>query len=101
MKLLYAVAVGLLLAFTSCEENDSTLTQLGYDDLGTGLAQGQETDILVSMFHEIYTLGTADSCLNGNDWKYTAIGSKACGGPQMYIPYSISTTYMQFYKENI
>jgi hypothetical protein len=96
MRLLYVVAIGLLLAFASCEENASAPTLLGYDDLGTGLTQEQETDILAAMFQEIYTLATADSCQNGNDWKYTAIGSKACGGPQMYIPYSTNIDEASF-----
>lgn len=50
----------------------------------------QEKDhrILMDLFNEIQNLAYSESCSNTTNWNFVAYGSKACGGPQGYIPYS-------------
>lgn len=42
---------------------------------------------LVKMRQEIMDKIDAIPCENAEDWRPEALGSKACGGPQEYIPY--------------
>lgn len=42
-----------------------------------------------SLMKEIDSLIGTESCTDAADWKFTAIGSKACGGPSSYIAYPI------------
>ncbi len=50
----------------------------------------QEKDhrALMNLYQEIYNLSKSVACKDANDWSFTAYGSKACGGPQGYIPFS-------------
>ena len=50
----------------------------------------QEKDhrALMELFNEISELSYSKTCTNANDWNYTPYGSKACGGPQGFLPYS-------------
>ena len=45
------------------------------------------------MYREILTLSKVNSelCTDANQWDFTAIGTKACGGPEGYIAYSKKT----------
>lgn len=43
---------------------------------------------LEDLYAKIRALSESKSCENSNEWKITAIGSKACGGPTGYIAYS-------------
>lgn len=42
-----------------------------------------------NLIKEIDSLITTESCSDPEEWKFTAIGSKACGGPVSYIAYPI------------
>jgi len=44
--------------------------------------------ILDTLLAEIKEIAESVECQNANEWKFTAIGSKACGGPTGYIAYS-------------
>lgn len=50
--------------------------------------QEKEHQELMNVFTEIKNLSESVSCSDKSDWSFTAYGSKACGGPQGYIPYS-------------
>lgn len=52
-------------------------------------ATGQEADRerLEKMKQEILDRIEAVPCENAEDWKPEGLGSKACGGPQQYVPY--------------
>ena len=43
---------------------------------------------LLEMSKEITALSGSVDCKDSSDWSFTAIGSKACGGPSSYIAYS-------------
>lgn len=64
-----------LLALTGCK-----------DDLETSKEQDEQK--LTLLYQEIETLANQFSCLNAAEWKFTAVGAKACGGPTNYIAYS-------------
>ncbi|WP_051316022.1 hypothetical protein [Algoriphagus vanfongensis] len=40
------------------------------------------------LYDEIVQLAESESCSDAAQWKFTAIGSKPCGGPTGYIAYS-------------
>jgi outer membrane protein assembly factor BamD (BamD/ComL family) len=44
---------------------------------------------LKELYSNIQKMPGEFNCDNANDWKFTAIGAKACGGPTGFIPYSI------------
>ena len=57
---------------------------------------------LMDLFNEISSLAYSESCNNSNDWTFTAYGSKACGGPQGFIPYATKidvATFLQKVEE--
>lgn len=63
--------------------------------------QEQEMQQLEKMYDEILLLSVTQECNNSADWDYTAIGSKACGGPIGYIAYSLkinTTTFLEKVK---
>ena len=39
------------------------------------------------------------TCINAADWKFTAIGDKACGGPTGYVAYSTTIDETAFLKK--
>ncbi len=61
----------------------------------------QEKDhrALMDLFNEIENLAYSISCTDANDWKFSAYGSKACGGPQGYIPYNIQIDTVAFLQK--
>ncbi|MBD1431943.1 hypothetical protein H8B06_03815 [Sphingobacterium sp. DN00404] len=52
-----------------------------------GSNQEADRERLAKMRQEIVDLIDAVPCENAEDWRPQALGSKACGGPQEYIPY--------------
>ncbi len=42
---------------------------------------------LLSQQSEIIRLSESVPCTNGSEWKFTPMGSKACGGPARYLAY--------------
>ena len=51
---------------------------------------------LIDLFSEIENLAYSKTCANTTNWSFTAYGSKACGGPQGYLPYSKSINVTAF-----
>ncbi|MTH14372.1 hypothetical protein [Flavobacterium sp. LC2016-01] len=80
MKKLSFIPAALCLIFASCS-NDRAEDN-----------NAKETDLqqLEKMYQEIVTLSKVNSetCTDSKDWDFTAIGSKACGGPEKFIIYS-------------
>lgn len=54
----------------------------------------QEYAELDQDFQELVALSGADACTDDTQWRIAAVGSKPCGGPSSYLPYStaIDTT---------
>ncbi|MBN1253532.1 MAG: hypothetical protein JXR51_06170 [Bacteroidales bacterium] len=61
--------------------------------------QEQEQAILDEMLIKIQILADTEQCINDNDWNFTAIGSKACGGPTGFIAYSIKIDTILFLQK--
>ena len=54
---------------------------------------------LMDMFDEISNLAYSVSCTDANNWTFTAYGSKACGGPQGFLPYSTQIDTVAFLQK--
>lgn len=54
---------------------------------------------LMSLFNEIENLAYSETCSNSSNWTYAAYGSKPCGGPRGYIPYSKNTDTLTFLEK--
>lgn len=63
--------------------------------------QEQESQKLDQMYQEIIALSlvTTEACTNSDDWAFTAIGHKSCGGPTGYIAYSLKIDTAAFLKK--
>ena len=51
--------------------------------------QEKDHQALMDLFDEIVQLAESVNCTDSSEWKFTAYGAKACGGPQGYIAYNI------------
>jgi len=54
---------------------------------------------LQQMRSDIQTIAESEPCLYAANWSFTAIGSKACGGPQGYIAYSNNIDVASFLNQ--
>jgi hypothetical protein len=61
----------LLTASFSCEDSENIMTNQD----------------LVELEREIIALSESVACTNSAEWKFTPMGSKACGGPIRFIAY--------------
>ncbi|MGF1925511.1 MAG: hypothetical protein ACQUHE_15140, partial [Bacteroidia bacterium] len=70
--------LGALLAFTfiGCEVDQTSGTQ------------EEEQQELITLRNELESVSNNFTCDNAADWKFTAIGAKACGGATGYVAYS-------------
>ena len=61
----------------------------------------KETDErrLEALMTDIKNSSEQTKCENAADWKFRAIGSKACGGPAGYIAYSVKIDTNEFIKK--
>lgn len=77
MKKLIFIICTLCLVFVSCSNDDSADRERDYQNLG-------------KMYREILSLSKINSelCTDSDQWDFTAIGSKSCGGSAGYIAYS-------------
>ena len=82
MKYIFFILSGFLF-LVSCSNDDIDLSRT------------QEQEALDEMFIDIVEQAMNDDCDNDENWSFTAIGSKACGGPSGFIIYSstINTEY--------
>jgi hypothetical protein len=76
MKTRIWIPLLLLMVIFSCEDtSDKTYTLDQLEELGK----------------EIQALSESVPCTNSSEWRFTPMGSKACGGPIKYIAYHQST----------
>lgn len=73
MKTLFWIPVIILLMSFSCVNSENP----GEADLS----------VLKLLEEEINSLSESVPCTNSSEWKFTAMGSKACGGPLRYLAY--------------
>ncbi|HMR18012.1 MAG TPA: hypothetical protein PKA53_01820 [Sphingobacterium sp.] len=74
MKRLMSIMFVAISFVLSCEESESRLQAVDKADLA---------ELLKEIKGQIDTA----VCTDPETWSFTALGSKACGGPQMYIAY--------------
>ncbi|WP_296704672.1 hypothetical protein [Algoriphagus sp.] len=51
---------------------------------------------LEELYEKIVSISESKVCTNPSQWKFTAIGNKACGGPTSYIAYSSEINESEF-----
>jgi hypothetical protein len=71
MKNLLWISLFLFLVSFSCEDSENILTNQDF----------------IELEREINALSESVTCTNSAEWKFTPMGSKACGGPLRYIAY--------------
>lgn len=85
MKNLSFILAVFCLTFVSCNNDDDN-------------AKEKDARKLEKMHQEIVTLSQANTtpCTDATEWAFTPIGSKSCGGPMHYIPYSKKINTVEF-----
>lgn len=73
MKKLIWIPILILMVSFSCEDQDSN--------------RQFDLNQIEELRQEIITLSESITCNNSSEWKFTPMGSKACGGPILYIAY--------------
>ena len=65
------------------------------------LTKEEEMQNLTNLYDEIISdsMVNTTACTNPEEWSFTAIGSKACGGSSGYIPYSLKINVTEFLKK--
>jgi hypothetical protein len=76
MKNLIGISLLLLLVSFSCMDSEDV--------------QRSDLSVLELLGKEIVILSESVPCTNSSEWRFTPMGSKACGGPTQYIAYHIS-----------
>ena len=84
-RIFFILASFLFLVNCSNDANDSSRTE--------------EREILDQMFIELLEEAMNEDCDNDENWSFTAIGSKACGGPTSFIIYSTAIDIVDFLNE--
>lgn len=77
----------MVLTFAGCEEKDFSSSK-----------ESDEQE-MSSLRREIDKMSEQVNCDNGADWKFTGIGSKACGGLTGYVAYSTKIDETLFLKK--
>lgn len=83
MKCVLLIIMGFLLA-VGCNNEDIDSSQV------------EEQKMLDAIFIEILDEAKSENCTNDENWSFTAIGSKACGGPAGFIIYSTTIDTVDF-----
>ncbi|MDT0606781.1 BPTI/Kunitz domain-containing protein [Croceitalea rosinachiae] len=78
----YLIFALTILTLSSCSNDD----ELSQDDLDVQLL-------------EIRALSEGEVCNDVADWRFVAIGAKACGGPSGYMAYSIKIDTLSFFAK--
>lgn len=55
-----------------------------------------ESLLLEKLYREIDSLAALSPCTDSEEWRFTAIGEKACGGPAGYIAYAVKSDTASF-----
>ena len=63
------------------------------------LTKEEELQIMNEMYEEIQVISNSKPCNNSENWTFTAIRTKACGGPSSYIAYSLNIDTASFLKK--
>ncbi|WP_010522684.1 DUF6970 domain-containing protein [Aquimarina agarivorans] len=61
-----------------------------------GLTQEAGRALLNSMLTELNEISESVVCDDASEWEFTTVGSKACGGPNLFLPYSTTIDVTSF-----
>jgi hypothetical protein len=88
MKKINLLFIVFSILLYSCNNDDSS-------------TQEDEIQNLNDIYSEVIAASMVNStpCTNAAEWSFTAIGSKACGGPTGFIPYSLKINSKSFLKK--
>jgi hypothetical protein len=88
MKNIKFLFIAFCILLFSCNTDDSS-------------SKETETQNMAKMHDEIISTSMVNStpCTNPAEWSFTAIGSKACGGPTGFIAYSLKINVTEFLKK--
>ncbi|EAZ80999.1 hypothetical protein [Algoriphagus machipongonensis] len=75
--------IPLLLILSSCQLFDSDQKEYELSEMD-------------ELYERIISISESKNCTDSSNWKFTAIGSKACGGPASYIAYSSEINESEF-----
>jgi hypothetical protein len=94
MKKISLLALTICLIFTACNADENIIVKNNKveNDLVT---KNEDSKNLEKLYNEIIELSMSNTECTGN-WHFTAIGSKPCGGPEGYIPYSLQINTTDF-----
>lgn len=70
----------------ACDKSDNS-EEIIRGEIKDTNSQQEDLKFLSNLFIEISTISSSIECTDGQDWKFTPYGHKACGGPLGYIAY--------------
>lgn len=93
MKNLFIISIALL-SLASCKakksaENADNLPKDISLKPENNMSQQQDQQALTALIKKIDAVIATVPCTNPAEWKFSAIGSKPCGGPSSYIAYPV------------
>ncbi|WP_257666522.1 hypothetical protein [Parapedobacter tibetensis] len=86
-KGLVIFGLAIIIAVTACDKRNLA---------GTREADDKK---LEQLYHEIDSLAGLYACEDAEEWRFTPIGEKACGGPTGYLAYSIKLDTAYFLEK--
>lgn len=85
-----AIALCTTLTLVSCNSTKNLDTNLPIDIANRPVdedSQKYDQAQLDKLKASIESEAKGEECTNGNDWTFSPMGTKSCGGPQQYIAY--------------
>ncbi|QCK14442.1 hypothetical protein [Mangrovivirga cuniculi] len=59
--------------------------------LEDSISKEEEIQRIEKIYQKIEEIAYSETCTESSNWLITPIGSKACGGPTHYLPYSVKS----------
>ncbi len=91
-------ALCLFMMTLACADDNMNSLQSNVEPITLDGEEDEDRAKLDSILNEITTLATSVRCERGEDWNFTPIGSKPCGGPWYYLAYSESIDTVEFLR---
>mgnify|MGYP001229695307 CR=1 FL=1 len=88
MRVIIVIAAALLISLIACDKKE-TEAYVFKNIITDSTTMEEDEAFLSNLYLEILALSNSVSCTDPDEWKATALGAKACGGPQEYIAYNI------------
>jgi hypothetical protein len=76
----YLLILALFAGLTSCKE----------EEIFSELSREKQEELLDLKWEQLQQMIAAESCNTPENWGILPIGSRPCGGPATYLPYSVN-----------